>query len=250
MKTIHRPTTLLCFNPFVMASTFAVEAALAVYVLVRYKLDKRGYLAVAILGFLASFQFIEYVACTIGPNPPLELSRLGYVAITMLPPLGVHLVTLLRREKPAHLVWGGYALAAVFSGFFLLSPTGVERAVCTGNYVILLLSQPASFLYGVYYFGLELLGLWLAFSAAPKAKAAEKRALHWMGAGYLAIILPTLLLRVVAPQTGTGVPSIMCGFALVFALIIGLRVIPLVQPLALSQRRGKRAGIRGFVKGA
>ena len=81
---------LYCFSPPVMIATFAIEIGLAVYALWRYKLNLISRLAVAILVCLAAFQLAEFNVCEGGWIDRELASRLGYVAITALPPLGLH----------------------------------------------------------------------------------------------------------------------------------------------------------------
>jgi len=45
--------------------------------------------------------------------------------------------------------------------------------------------------------------------------------------GYLVFLVPTALAYSVSPATRRGIPSIMCGFAVLFALILTLYVLPL-----------------------
>ena len=89
-----KTNTFGCFSPPVMIATFVIEIALAVYVNWRYKFNNITKLAISILFFLAVFQLAEYNVCegSFGIDS-LSWARVGYVAITMLPPLGFHLAT-------------------------------------------------------------------------------------------------------------------------------------------------------------
>src|SRR5687768_2570427 len=86
---------LFCFSPPVMIATFAIEIALAIYAVWRYKLNTISRLVVSLLVFLAIFQFAEYMLCGGFGVDGFTWSRIGYVSITMLPPLGLHLATVL-----------------------------------------------------------------------------------------------------------------------------------------------------------
>jgi hypothetical protein len=55
---------LNCFSPPVMFATMAIETVLAIYTLVRYKMNTIGRLSVATLIALATFQLAEYFVCT------------------------------------------------------------------------------------------------------------------------------------------------------------------------------------------
>ena len=86
-------------------------------------------------------------------------------------------------------------------------------------------------LYGWYYFGLEFAGLALALASLKLAAPKPRQALKWMAAGYVVILVPTFIINVLLPLTRAGIPSIMCGFAVIFAIILGLKI----APLALSR---------------
>ena len=109
MKYLKTNTTY-CFSPPVMIATFFIEIGLAIYVAWRYKLNEVTRLAVALLTFLAIFQLAEYNVCegSFGINS-LGWARLGYVAITLLPPIGFHLATKIAGQKQYGLVAFAYA---------------------------------------------------------------------------------------------------------------------------------------------
>ena len=50
---------------------------------------------------------------------------------------------------------------------------------------------------------------------------------------YLAFLLPTTTINLLAPETLAGIPSIMCGFAVLMALIL----LGKITPLAGKQRK-------------
>lgn len=232
--------TLYCFSPAVMLGTFAIEIMLAAYVLLRYKMDRRGQLVAAILVCLAAFQAAEYLVCT-APAPSLAVSRAGFVAITMLPALGLHLACVLGRRTTA-LVPAAYASAAAFVGYFSLAPRSIYEAVCGGNYVIFSMGQLANDLYSLYYFSLLLVGAALAFILARGAKE-NASSLRWLGIGYLTFMVPTGIANAVRPETIAGIPSIMCGFAVMLALVLALRIAPeaLAPRAALASPRPRKS---------
>jgi hypothetical protein len=45
---------------------------------------------------------------------------------------------------------------------------------------------------------------------------------------YLSLLVPTTTVNLINPETVRGIPSIMCGFAVIFALILGLYILPRV----------------------
>jgi len=239
MNKILRNNTLLCFSPPVMIATMVIELFLAAWVIVRYASRTPQRLIIAILVLLAAFQYAEFNICT-SSGIGLLWPRLGYDFITLLPPLGIHLVTRLRGESRPGLVMASYGAAAVFAATFSFGSSSIISGVCGGNYIILLLQPYLSHLFGVYYFGLELITLWLALLPTRNANPKLKSALRWLAAAYLAIIVPTFVIYFVLPATKVAIPSIMCGFAVILALIVGLRVAPLAEsPMIAARRIGK-----------
>lgn len=211
-----------------MLVTFVIELALAAYALYFYRADKIAKLCIAILVLLAIFQLAEFNVCegAFGIDS-LTWSRIGYVCITFLPVLGIHaLLTIAKRSSPMF-VRGVYALATVFAGYFLTAGHGLTASVCTGNYVIFEVNPNINSLYMMYYYGLEVLALYTAWSLARKAKQKKpRRALYGFAVGYLCLLVPTTTVNIINPETIRGIPSVMCGFAILLALLIAFVVLP------------------------
>jgi hypothetical protein len=227
-RKLFQPNTLLCFSPPVMIATIIIETGLALWILTRYTINKPRRIMIALLVLLAAFQMAEFNVCS-SALPDLIWSRLGYIFITLLPALALHLVVLMRGEHRPRLVAMGYTLAATFVLAFAFAPTSLNRGVCTGNYVIFALAQPLSLLYGYYYFGLEIAGLGLAMAPLVKPDKTIRTTMQWLVVAYLTMMVPTLIISVILPAAHLGIPSIMCGFAVFFALILGLKVAPLAN---------------------
>lgn len=218
---------LYCFSPLVMITTFIIEVACAVYVLVRYKLNPVSRLAVAILVGLAVFQLAEFNVCTTPWGiDSLTWARIGYVAITALPPLGLHLAARIAKKKIPGLVVTAYASGALFACIFLFAGHGMTRQQCLGNYVIFQIAPWSVWPYAVYYYGWLLVTVGLSLYWARSAKKNLRAALILLAVGYGAFILPTTFVNIVDPSTIAGIPSIMCGFAVILALILTGLVLP------------------------
>lgn len=211
-----------------MLATFIIEICLAIYVIARYKLTPITRLAAAVLVFLAVFQLAEYNVCEGAWGvDSLMWAKIGYVAITALPPLGLHLATRIAGKKNPWLVAGGYASGAIFAAIFLLVGGGMQSQACMGNYVIFTIAEWALMPYAIYYYGWLVVTTVYAWLAGREAKKAMQRsALYSLAIGYLAFILPTTFANVIDPSTMAGIPSIMCGFAVILAVILALRVVP------------------------
>lgn len=218
---------LFCFSPPVMLATFAIEIILLLVVVWRYKMTARTRLAALLLFFLAAFQLAEYMVCGGLGFSGIDWSRFGFMAITMLPPLGLHLVYEVAGKKNKPLIITAYATAAVTIVYFALASNAFDANQCQGNYVIFLLPMWATWLYTLYYFGWVLTGLVQSVRWAKTAKNKKQRqALCGFAIGYSAFLLPTAGVNLLIPETLNGIPSIMCGFAIIFALILTLWVLP------------------------
>lgn len=215
---------LYCFSPLVMITTFALEFFMAIWVYSHYRASLIRNLSIITLLSLGTFQLAEYNVCT-GSGQPLMWSRIGFIAITLLPPLGLHLASILSGKgknlvKPAYIAGGSFAL------FFGFAPTAINSAICTGNYVIFSLMPLPNVLYAIYYHSLLWLAIVIALQGRKSASKEIKPALTWLVIGYLCFILPTGLINAFKPETIKAMPSIMCGFALIFAFILTLKVMP------------------------
>ena len=223
----NKQTTLLCFSPPIMIATFLIEIVLMLATIATRRLNKAGKLIAVSLFSLAFFQLCEYFVCGgIGVDAALW-SRLGFIAITTLPPLGMHIIHEIAGKKSKWLVWVSYATMAAFIVLFGFSENAFTNHQCVSNYVIFHLGAAVGYVYSAYYYGILLLGIYVAMDLARKTKKkAHKEALYGMTVGYLTFLLPTAIANTVKPETMAGIPSIMCGFAVLFALILFGYVLP------------------------
>lgn len=211
-----------------MLATFIIEIIGALYVTFRFKMTPVSRLAAGILVGLAVFQLAEYNVCEGAWGvDSLTWARIGYVAITLLPPLGLHLATKIAGKRQRMLVGGAYTVAAVFAGIFLLVGHGMQSQQCLGNYAIFTIAHWAAIPYALYYYGLLLLTVGYTLWVVKGTKSKFKRqSLGFLAAGYLTFIVPTTTANLIDPSTLAGIPSIMCGFAVILAVILATVVIP------------------------
>lgn len=222
--------TFYCFSPPVMIATFVIELCLALYTVYRYKLTPLSRLVVLTLSCLALFQVSEYFVCGGAGMNAMQWSRVGYVAITLLPPLGIHILYILANEKSRRLVYGAYATAAVFGAYFLFHDQAFSGHLCAGNYVIFQLTTIATLLYALYYYGWLLTAVILGLSWRKTVRDIRRRkAITALVIGYGVFIIPTGIAVVMNPAVLAGIPSVMCGFAVLFAFILALYIIPTMQ---------------------
>jgi len=229
-KESLRSTTLYCFSPAVMALTCVIESCLALYTLARYR-GKVGQLAVYTLLCLASFQFAEYQVCDVSNAYHMVWTRFGLVGISFLPALGVHIASVLTKRSP--LVWIGYAVATFFALCWIFVPSAANTAYCLGNYTLFTIANPyLSTGYQWYYFGFILVGMTqsiVGWFIAGKVSKKIKQARIWLLVGYLSFTVPMAVVAYLYSQDKGGTVSIMCGFALIFAILLAMQVVPLAE---------------------
>lgn len=214
-----------------MLATFAIETCLALYVGMRYSSRVFRFLVCTLLLCLASFQLAEYRVC-VGPSAlALGWAKVGLAGITLLPALGMHLIGTVTRKSP--LITVGYAIAAAYGALFLLDPAATGRPECMGNYVLVQIAPGwFSLLYEAYYFLFILLAMAEMASRLmqrdpPPGPGFSKKLIGLMLAGYLSFTVPMAITGLMSPELRRATPSIMCGFALILAIVLAMYVAPL-----------------------
>lgn len=219
-----------------MVATCVIELVLLVYTVWRYKFNKLTRLVSLQLLFLAIFQLAEFHVCR-GSSYTLQWSHIGYAAITLLPPLGIHIIQTIRGRKNSILVPVAYLSAAVFVAYFAFTARSLTGDQCLGNYVMFQVNPKLTDLYGIYYYGWVLAGMLLSMYYGDRTKEKRLRqALYGFAAGYAVFLVPTTTANLLDKATLQGIPSIMCGFAVLFALI----TVTLVLPRTASRRHGPK----------
>lgn len=224
--------TFYCFSPPVMIATFFIEIALVMYTLLFRKLNTSTKIGVVLIICLAIFQLAEYGVCE-SYGQANYMAKLGFIAITLLPPLGLHLVTTIGKRDYKPLIIASYTVALAWIALFVFGSI-MSGSVCEGNYVIFNIAEPYEGIYYLYYNFLLLLAMGLAISFAQKKRNPPKnirKALHALVFGYLAFIVPSIFFTLINDYKGNDsqLPSVMCGFAVTLALVLALRTIPLTS---------------------
>jgi hypothetical protein len=226
-KKNTKTTNFYCFSPPVMMATIIIELCLAVYVLARRHLTKLQKLVGASLIFLAAFQIAEYCVCR-NIGDPFFWSRAGFVFISTLPPLGLHIMYTLAKKKEDNIVRAAYASLLVCVAFFVVYADAFSGQQCTGNYVIFHLADGFNIVYGAYYYGWLLVALNLGNNWRKEfmtSSPVRTSAIQWLMMGYGVFLIPTALVCVFDPLAVRAIPSIMCGFAVIFAIILVTKII-------------------------
>jgi hypothetical protein len=227
---LNKKTTgrLFCFSPEVMFLTFVLEFILAIGLFIRHKMRLFNVIALLMFVCLGVFQLSEYLVCEM--NGGMLFSKIGFVFITLLPPLGIHLVTLVRGDK-SYISNISYFFS-VYIIYIILSGPLISQAVCEGNYVIFFMEKPYGLIFSIYYLSLLGVALILGFFGMLKSiqndDSNKFRILFWIIIGYISFLLPTgLVYLLVGVNHDGGGSSIMCGFAIIMALILYYKIVPL-----------------------
>lgn len=226
----RKSNILYCFSPPVMVATIIIEVSLLLYTIWRYRLTPLSRLVISILFFLALFQLSEYNVCGGDGINAATWSRIGFAAISLLPAFGIHLIQVISRHRWKFITWTAYATAIIWEGVFLLGNRAFSGHVCAGNYVIFQLKDIVGAWYFGYYYTWLFIGIGLGVYLARTAKNHNlRKALTLQVIGYLIFLLPTTIANTLKPSTVNGIPSIMCGFAVLYALILVIGILPIIE---------------------
>lgn len=214
-----------------MIATCVIECLLALFVAFRYPSALFRSILCLLLVCLASFQFAEYQVC-LGPASAAAIwSKIGVAGITLLPALGMHLISEVTRKSA--LVTVGYAIATAYAIAFLFVPGMTAPAECYGNYVIIHI-QPGlvGVVYELYYsffvlLAMAELGARLLDRNPPASYGYSRKLITFTLLSFLSFTTPMAVAAILSNELRHATPSIMCGFAVFLALILTLFVAPL-----------------------
>jgi len=209
-----------------MLATFAIEITFALYILWRYKFTPIARLIISLLVLLAVFQGTEFMLCGGLALEGGTWSKIGYGAITLLPPLGIHLAYLLANKKPGKVVALAYTSGIIFLAYFAFATQAISGHTCYANYVTFNTADGTTLPYTMYYYGWLFIGTFLTYKWAPTLDKHRKAALYALMAGYLSLLIPTTTITILWNEATAGIPSIMCGFAIILAALLTLKVAP------------------------
>ena len=216
---------MFCFSPPVMLATFLIEFSFAAYTYWRYELSTVRRLTITMLIALGTFQLAEYMICGGLGLTNIDWARIGYGSITLLPALGIHTIVALAGKKKPILVNAAYASCVAFIGFYLIGSGAVMGRTCAANYAVFSTFPGSSNLFAAYYYGWLAIGTYLALKWSNELPKRRK-ALQAMAFGYMAFILPTVAFNIIDPASRSAIPSVMCGFAVIYAFALVSKVMP------------------------
>lgn len=218
-----------------MLATFLIEIILAIVVIVRMPKTNTVILGASIITLLSLFQLAEYAICEELVMSAEWWGRIGFAAITLLPPLGFHLAKVLAGKPSSALVYAAYLSGAAWIGMFL-SGSVIDSYQCTSNYLIFHMSGDFGGTYFTYYY------IWLLAAMAVTLRSYARRigkymSSLWLLIGYSAFVFPATIIWLIDTRAADGLPSIMCGFAVVLAIILALRVLPLSNTSGAGKKK-------------
>jgi len=234
-KSKSKDITFYCFTPLVSLATFFLEFGLALFILFRYKLTLFNKLVIATL-CLGTFQLSEYLICTTSYGD--LWIKIGYVAITLLPVLGIHTITLITRKNNT-LIASGYISAALLIAGIIFIPEINFQTSCMPNYVDVKLNNWFIFIHTFYYALYVLMGVYVLWHSLYKHVGDPKEE-KWLLLAYASFIIPSQGLFLLRMISNSAIPSVMCGFAVLAAIILVVVVIPRQAKLELRKSKKKR----------
>jgi len=222
------------YSPGLALLTGIVEAGTAVWIFLSGTPGRKRILQPIglILLLLAGYQFAEVTVCFRPEN--LLYSRLAFLDITWLPPLGLWLCAEMAFPKQRWLkaaAWADIALALGLSIWIFADPGAITKSVCMT--VIASYSHAGTFeiAYGLFYqSSLVLTVFGAAAGMASIEDAVRRKHLANLQTGILGFLFPALAVRIVLAEPEGLLPSVMCHFAVVLAV-----------SLFFAARREKRA---------
>jgi hypothetical protein len=114
-----------------------------------------------------------------------------------------------------------FAAAAAMAVWILLEPHFVNMSVCRVVFARYATARPVYTVFGAYYqFGLASMLIGSAAVMAGMEDGVRRRHLADILMGTLCFVLPSLLIDITIPAARGAIPSIMCHFALIFALFL------------------------------
>lgn len=177
----------------------------------------------AILLLLAAYQIVEVLVCSRAPMVGF-MPQMAFIVVTWLPPLGLLLIAQLSPSQSQLNYAISYFMLAVALSLVIwiaLDERFVTDSVCNVVYAKYSNPTPRLQVYSWFYW-LGLLGMVVlpALGVRNSNDPDQQRLLRFVLIGSLGFIVPGVIVtHFVAPAQG-ALPSIMCHFALVFAIFL------------------------------
>ena len=169
---------------------------------------------------LAGYQFSEVAVCF---NPSeLLFTRIAFFDITWLPPLAMWLGLQLfaaRKKWMAIIPLTYFAFGAALAAWVMVDPNCVTKTVCEIVIARYISPNPFDIVYAIYYqSGLFIIIFGTAACLAYEENPVLRKHLANLQVGILGFVLPSLMVRILVPNSGGITASVMCHFALICAV--------------------------------
>lgn len=230
------------YSPGLALLTGLLEAAAAAWIFLTPSLGRKRILQpiALILLLLAGYQFAEVTVCFRPEN--LLYSRLAFLDITWLPPLGLWLCAEMAFPKQRWLTaaaWADIALALGLSIWIFADAGAITKSVCMTVIASYFHARPFEIAYGLFYQASLILTVFgAAAGMVSTADAVRRKHLANLQTGILGFLFPALAVRIVLAEPEGLLPSVMCHFAIVLAV-----------SLFFVARREKRAAQAALTSG-
>ncbi len=224
LKPTQTNSTLYCFNPLVTLLSGTIEFAFALFSCFRYSKTAFGRLGIFLLLLLSVFQFSEYAICS-GSTLPIW-NRIGFAATTFLPALALQMTGII--TKRTFLTPIAYVSATLIAFNILSLQNAFTATYCTGTFVLFELNDTLHYFLLVYYIFFVFAAMIKLIKFLHQETNGTDVAL-WTLLGYLSFIIPSIAVIIVSISSRAGIPSIMCGFAVLLAFVLLFKVLPLYE---------------------
>ena len=217
---------IMCYNPTVSLTTAIIEWTLAIVLPFKYPKTRTRFFTSVFMIFLGLYQFTEFMFCK--TNQADLWMRLGFMAYTLLPAIGLH-TTLHYFKIKINLFWIYIIPIAYIIGAGLATNFVVESKChdifVTARNIFSSVNSPleaAKFgFYTAYYFSFILIACLIGIRAYLKETNRQKQRIYLIFP--MAVFLmsfPTFTLIIMLPALNIQFPSILCHFALLLALTV------------------------------
>ena len=209
----------MCFTPTISLATAITEWVLALILITSFRKSKLTPYFSIILMLLGIYQFTEFMLCF---SANLIWVRVGFIAYSFLPVLGLHATLFyLNKRKNFTLL---YAIPIVYSFLALLTPNFVLSGTCMRLFVSVktILSNNALLVlpYMLYYIiFITIAFIYLVREYLKVKDKTRKKVSFFIALGIFCMTLPTFIVLQIFPIFNVNLPSVLCHFALLLAII-------------------------------
>lgn len=216
------------FDGIVSLLIACIEWILLINLLIFAKKDKANIIALIMIALLAGYQTMEFLMCNVGLTKPV-FPYIAFLIISYLPPLNLTLVIYLTQKinlNKKHILL--FAPALFFSIYYLFHIPKFEVAKCTVLYASY--HYPLGDLYGFFYYLPIVISMIILIKSIPgtedkKYKLIYKVLLYSKIFISLPVVAGFTLMFAGSYTIISSIESIMCKFALVYALSLSFIIL-------------------------